>query len=43
MKNLKDFKQIIENDEKFQNEIDILGKEVIEFSVGFVLPGGDDI
>lgn len=42
-KTLKEFKQIIANNEKFKNEINLLGKEVIEFSKCFDLPGGDDI
>ncbi|CAK5022885.1 unnamed protein product [Meloidogyne enterolobii] len=42
-KTLKEFKQIIANNEKFKNEINLLGEEVIEFSKCFDLPGGDDI
>uniref|UniRef100_A0A1I8C223 Serine hydroxymethyltransferase n=1 Tax=Meloidogyne hapla TaxID=6305 RepID=A0A1I8C223_MELHA len=42
-KTLKDFKQIIANNENFKNEINLLGKEIIEFSKRFDLPGGDDI
>ncbi|KAF7637289.1 hypothetical protein Mgra_00003255 [Meloidogyne graminicola] len=43
VKTLKEFKQIIENNNEFKTELDILGKEIIEFSKNFILPGKDDI